>query len=178
MKKTRILLSLALTLALLLSVGVSAFATAPKYESTKKFVDAIANEEGATYMVRDIITENDKEYEEVIVTLKSDALLSGEGAAGVYFSEDGSEVLVAAPVIEKIDQEYLADVLTAINDWNAAALGCTGVRLYVDTNDYSIMGRLDLFTTMDSVAQVVPYAVGVFLGFTDQAASYLADYAA
>lgn len=178
MKKTKTLLALALTFALLLSIGVSAFAAGPKYESTKKLVDAIANEEGVTYMVRDIITENDKEYEEVIVTFKSDVLLSGEGAAGVYVSEDGTEVLVAAPVVEKINQEYLADVLAAVNDWNAASVGCTGVRLYVDTNDYSIMARQDLFTTMDSIASVVPYAVGVFIGYTDQAASYLADYAA
>lgn len=177
MKKTKTLLALVLTLALLLSVGVSAFAAGPKYESTKKFVEAIEKEEGVTYMVRDTIYEGDKEYEEVIVTFKSDSLISDEGVADVYFSEDGTEVLAAAPVI-KFDQQDLADVLSAVNDWNGYSYGATGVRFYVDTSDNTVMARLDLFTTMNSLAEVAPYAVGVLLGMIDQVANDLAIYAA
>ena len=176
MKKTKAILALALTLALLLSVGVSAFTAGPQYESTKKFVEAIEKEDGVTYMVRDIISEGDKEYEEVIVTLKSDSLISDEGVADVYFSEDGTEVLAAAPVI-KFDQNDMVEVLQAVNAWNAYSYGATGVRFYVDTSDNTVMARLDLFTTKDSVAEVAPYAVGVLIGYIDQVADDLAIYA-
>jgi hypothetical protein len=148
----------------------------PKYESTKKFLDAIATEEGVTYMIFDTVYEGDKDYEEVIVTLQSDSLISGEGVAGVYFSEDGTEVLAAAPVIY-YDPNDLADILVAVNDWNAYSYGCTGVRFYADTSDNSVMARLDLFTTMDSLAEVAPYAVGVLIGYIDAVADDLAIYA-
>lgn len=148
----------------------------PKHESTKKFLDAIANEEGVTYMIFDTVYEGDKDYEEVIVTLRSDSLISGEISVGVYFSEDGTEVLAAAPVIY-YDPNDLVDILFAVNDWNAYSYGATGVRFYADTSDNSVMARLDLFTTMDSLAEVTPYAVGVLIGFIDAVADDLAIYA-
>ena len=176
MKKTKTILALALTFALLLSVGISAFAAGPKYESTKKFVEAIEKEDGVSYMVRDMVTENDKDYEEVVVTLKSDSLYNEEITVAVYFSEDGTEVLAAAPVL-KIDEKDLVEVLGAVNAWNSYPLGCSGVRFYVDTDDNTLMSRMDLFTTMNTLADVVPYAVGVLIGYTDQIAYDLSVYA-
>jgi hypothetical protein len=77
----------------------------------------------------------------------------------------------------KFDQNDMVEVLQAVNAWNAYSYGATGVRFYVDTSDNTVMARLDLFTTKDSLAEVAPYAVGVLIGLIDQAADDLAIYA-
>ena len=52
MKKTKTLLTMALTLVLLLGIGASAFAADAKYSATQKYVEAMAELDGASCEVQ------------------------------------------------------------------------------------------------------------------------------
>ena len=161
--KTKSILALALTLALMLSLGVCAFADDAKYDVTKNFVDGLAELEGATATVQpDTVEIGGTAFEVVNIDYEGD-LSEYISHFNIYFSEDCSQVLLSMPIMN-IDEAKQADVITAVNNLNATS---TSVKLYVDTDKNTVVGELFLLATKDSVLDIAATGTGLFIKFTD-----------
>ena len=173
MKKTKTLLAMILTLVLMLSVGTCAFAADAKFASTQKYVDAMAELEGAVCEVQPETQEIGSTYEVVKVDYEGE-LSKYKSHFNVGFTENSQEILMSMTIMN-YDPEKFSDVLTAVNDINAAA---TTVKLYVDTNKNAVVGELYLLATEDSLLEIALTGTGIFIGYTDSVFEALADYAA
>ena len=173
MKKTKTLLAVALTLVLLLGIGTSAFAADAKYSATQKYIEAMAELDGAACEVKPDTTQLGGSTYEVVKVDYEGELSNYKSHFNVCFTEDGQAILFSM-VILTFDEAKLADVLADVNEINAST---TSVKLYVDTDRNAVMGEFYLLATEDSLLDISLYGTGVFIGFTDQVFEALADYA-
>ena len=171
--KTKSILALALTLALMLSLGVCAFADDAKYDVTKTFVEGLAELEGATATVQpDIVEIGSAAFEVVNIDYEGD-LSEYVSHFKIGFTEDCSQVLLSMSIMN-IDEAKLADVITAVNDLNATS---TSVKLYVADKN-TVVGELFLLATKDSVLDIAATGTGLFIKFTDWAYDSLKSFEA
>ncbi len=173
--KTKSILALALTLALMLSLGVCAFADDARFDATKQFVEGLpAEAPGAACTVQaDMVDIGGSTYEVVSVDYEGD-LSEYKSHFNVGFTEDSSEILMSMTIL-KFDAAKLADVLTEVNNINA---NTTSVKLYVDPQNNAVLGELYLLATKDTVKDISLYASGLFIGFTDKIYEALKDFEA
>ena len=173
--KTKSILALALTLALMLSLGVCAFADDTKFDATKQYVEGLpAEAPGAACTVQaDTVDIGGSTYEVVSVDYEGD-LSEYKSHFNVGFTEDSSEILMSMTIL-KFDAAKLADVLTEVNNINA---NTTSVKLYLDPQTNAGLGELYLLATQDTVKHISLYASGLFIGFTDKIYEALKDFEA
>jgi len=180
MKKTRSLLALTLTLLLLLSIGTCAFAADAKYAPTKKYVEAMAELDGATCTVDgDMLTLGNSTFERVKVDYDGDGDISKyKSHFNVFFTDESADQpiqILMSMRIMNFDEKDLADVLSDVNAYNANS---ASVKLYADTSDNSIMAELYLLANEATVQDISLFATGLFIRFTDNAYESLEKYEA
>lgn len=173
--KTKSILALALTLALMLSLGVCAFADDAKFDATKLYVEGLpAEAPGAVCTVQaDTVEIGGSVYEVVSVDYEGD-LSDYKSHFNVGFTEDSSEILMSMNIL-KFDAAKLSDVLTEVNNINA---NTTSVKLYVDPQNNAVLGEFYLLATKDTVKDIALYGTGMFIGFTDKIYEALKDFEA
>ena len=138
--KTKSILALALTLALMLSLGVCAFADDAKFDATKAYVADMGKLEGTTCTVQpDTVEINGIVYEVVDVEYEGD-LSEYKSYFKVDFSEDSSKILMIMPIL-KFDEAKFADVLSAVNDINTNS---TTAKLYADSESNTVYAEFFL----------------------------------
>ena len=166
------LLSAALILALLLALGVPAFAEEAKYENTKAFLNLVKDVEGLETELLGVIPFAGENYERVRVTYKSDDYTSH---FSVLFHEDEEDVVLYMNPLIKFDENKLDELVAELNSINART---TGLKLYADTSDNSVSAELYLLVTKDSAAELAATGVGLMVGFTDSVYESLSKFAA
>lgn len=171
MKKTKTLLALTLTLVLMLSIGTGAFAADAKFAPTQKYVDAMAELDGAVCEVQADTVEIGNTYEVVKVDYEGE-LSEYKSEFNVGFTEDSSQILMSSSIMN-YDPEKFSDVLAAVNDINAAL---TSVKLYVDTDRNVVVGELYLLATEDSLLDIALTGTGLYIKYTDYVFEALSDY--
>ena len=155
MKTARSFLAFTLVIALLLSLGSTAFADSAAYRNTQAFLREIDG------------------YTDLTAPLVGDAS-DYTSNFSILFNEDQADIVVYMGQVIKFDGSRLSEVLDAVNSINAQT---TGMKLYVDTSDNTVAAELLQLVTEDSVVELSLSAVGFLIGFTDKVYEHLADYA-
>lgn len=167
------LLSLALVLTLLLSLGIPAFADGTAYHNTGVFLDSIDGYTDLTPTLVGIIQFTGGNYEQVKLTYKGDSS-DYTSNFSILFSEDEKNIVLYMGQVMKFDESNLSQVMEEVNSLNAQS---TGMKLYVDTSDNTVAAELFQFVTESSVEDIALISVGFLVGFTDKVFEALSDYA-
>ena len=173
MKTAKTILSFALVLTLLLSLGNIAFADTAAYQNTQAFLREIDGYTDLTATLVGVIDFAGENYEQVKLSYKGDAS-DYTSHFSILFNEDQEDIVLYMGQVIKYDGSRLTEVLTEVNRLNAQT---TGVKLYVDTSENTVSAELFQLVTKDSAAELSLSAVGFLIGFTDKAFERLADYA-
>lgn len=166
------LLSMALVLAMLLSLSVPAFAADAEYNNTQAFLNDMKNEEGFTLDLAGVTDFAGEKYEEVDVSYKGE-LSKYTSNFSVFFNQDEKDIVYYMGQVIKFDESKLSDVLAEVNRINAQT---TGLKLYVDTSDNTVSAELFLLVTKESAADLSLYGIGFFIAYTDGLYERLKDY--
>ena len=137
MKARKTVLAFILVLALILSLGVSAFAakgSKAAYATTAAFLKVL-DEEGIKYE-NNGIDEDEDEY--IYCAFDEDNMKDIE--VNIYFNKDLDSVSMRVWNVIDFDKRDLADVLALVNDINNAYKYVT---FTVDLTDYPITAKLD-----------------------------------
>lgn len=167
------LLSIALVLALLLSLGASAFAEEAQFQATRTFLADLDTLEGFHYELGEVRTEDGTRYEPIYLTYDGGEFSDYVSHMSVVFSEDSEEVQLFLFNLINFDEEDYADVLVAVNAINAEG---SGVKLYVDDSDNSVTSEMYLLTTEASCEEIALEGLGFLISYTDIAYETLAEY--
>ena len=162
MKKAAQILAFILVFALILGLGVTAFADEAQFDVTRRFLAELDGVEGAEYTVvgvREAAADAGFEYERVEVRYEGD-LSDYINTVYVDFSEDGEEVMLYLYNIISFRREDREEVLSVLNELNAK------------------YKELYLAATDKTVVEISLFGFGFLIGITDQAYDVLADYAA
>ena len=173
MKTAKNVLSFALVLTLLLSLGIPAFADGAAYENTRAFLNAIDGYTDLSSTLVGVIDFAGENYEHVKLSYKGDAS-DYTSNFSILFNEDEEDIVVYMGQVIKFDESRLSEVLEAVNRINAQT---TGMKLYVDTSDNTVSAELLQLVTKDSAVDLSVSAVGFLIGFTDKVYERLADFA-
>ena len=166
------LLSIALFLALLLSLSVPAFAAEAAYKNTQAFLKEMNGYEGFDITLVGVIDFAGEKYEEVDITYKGE-LSKYSSDFSVLFNQDEEDVVFYMGTVIKFDESRLADVLAEVNRLNAQTIG---VKMYVNTSDNTVSAELLQLVTKESAAELSLYGTGFFIAFTDGIYERLKDY--
>ena len=166
------LLSMALVLAMLLSLSVPAFAEEAKYQNTKGFLRDVEGYEDLKTELVGVIDFAGENYEQVKVSYKGSASNYTSNFSVLFNENEGDVVLYMNPLIT-FEESKLNEVMTAVNNINA---GTTGLKLYVDTSDNSVSAEMYLLVTADSAVQLTETGVGFMIGFTDKVYEQLSQF--
>ena len=166
------LLSMALVLAMLLSLSVPAFAEEAKYQNTKGFLRDVEGYEDLKTELVGVIDFAGENYEQVKVSYKGSASDYTSNFSVLFNENEGDVVLYMSPLIT-FEESKLNEVITAVNNINA---GTTGLKLYVDTSDNSVSAELYLLVTADSAVQLTETGIGFMIGFTDKVYEQLSQF--
>ena len=166
------LLSMALVLAMLLSLSVPAFAEEAKYQNTKGFLRDVEGYEDLKTELVGVIDFAGENYEQVKVSYKGSASDYTSNFSVLFNENEGDVVLYMNPLIT-FEESKMNEVMTAVNGINA---GTTGVKVYVDTSDNSVSAELYLLVTADSAVQLTETGVGFMIGFTDKVYEQLSQF--
>ena len=167
------LLSIALVLTLLLSLGIPAFADGTAYQNTGAFLSAIDGYTELTATLVGVIDFAGEKYEQVKLSYKGEASEYTSNFS-ILFNEDEEDVVLYMGQVIKFDESRLSEVIEQVNMINAQT---TGMKLYVDTSDNTVSAELFQLVTKDSAADLSLTAVGFLVGFTDKVYEHLSDYA-
>jgi outer membrane lipoprotein-sorting protein len=173
MKTAKTILSFALVLTLLLSLGNIAFADTAAYQNTQAFLREIDGYTDLTATLVGVIDFAGENYEQVKLSYKGDAS-DYTSHFSILFNEDQEDIVLYMGQVIKFDESRLSEVMTEVNKLNAQT---TGVKLYVDTSENTVSAELFQLVTKDSAAELSLSAVGFLIGFTDKVFERLADYA-
>ena len=173
MKTAKTILSFALVLTLLLSLGNIAFADTAAYQNTQAFLREIDGYTDLTATLVGVIDFAGENYEQVKLSYKGDAS-DYTSHFSILFNEDQEDIVLYMGQVIKFDESRLSEVMTEVNKLNAQT---TGVKLYVDASDNTVSVELFQLVTKDSAAELSLSAVGFLIGFTDKVFERLADYA-
>lgn len=173
MKMTKRILAFALTLMLLLSLSVPAFAVKasgsagsadePQYKATKDFLADIAGTDSVEAAFEGSTTIANTSYEIVAVTYSGDQSKYISNLK-VLFNEAGDEVIVAMEHVYDFNEADLQGVMSDVNYYNASSIG---PKLYVDTENLCINAELYEIATPETVVDVAEISLGFLIGFTD-----------
>ena len=173
MKMTRRIFAFALTLMLLLSLSVPAFAVKasgsagsanePQYKATKDFLADIVGADSVEAAFEGSTTIADTSYEIVAVTYSGDQSKYISNLK-VLFNEAGDEVIVAMEHVYDFNEADLQAVMSDVNYYNASTVGA---KLYVDTDSNCIDAELYVLTTPETVVDIAKDSLGFLIGFTD-----------
>lgn len=173
MKMTKRILAFALTLMLLLSLSVPAFAVKasgsagtadqPQYEATQKFLADVADSSSVEAEYLGSSTIANTAYEIVGATYSGDQSKYISNLK-VLFNEAGDEVIVAMEHVFNFKEADLQAVMSDVNHYNAASIG---PKLYVDTENLCINAELYEIATPETVVDVAEISLGFMVGFTD-----------
>lgn len=166
-------LAFAMILALLVCLGVPAFAEEAQYKTTKAFLKEIDGYEGFSCEYMRVIEDGDDKYEMVSVTYDGE-LSNYKSNIQLLFSEDCEEVQVYLYNLINFSADKLAEVLDRINDINAVG---TGVKLFVDKSDNSVTAEMYQILCENDAAELTIMALGFMIGYTDTVYEALQDYA-
>ena len=167
------LLSIALVLTLLLSLGIPAFADGTAYQNTGAFLSAIDGYTELTATLVGVIDFAGEKYEQVKLSYKGEASEYTSNFS-ILFNENQEDFVVYMGQVIKFDESRLSEVMEKVNSINAQT---TGVKLYVNTSDNTVSAELLQLVTKDSVVDLSVSAVGFLIGFTDKVYERLADFA-
>ena len=173
MKTAKTILSFALVLTLLLSLGSTVFADTAAYQNTQAFLREIDGYTDLTATLVGVIDFAGENYEQVKLSYKGDAS-DYTSHFSILFNEDQEDIVLYMGQVIKFDESRLSEVMTEVNKLNAQT---TGVKLYVDTSDNTVSAELLQLVTKDSAAELSLSAVGFLIGFTDKVFERLSDYA-
>lgn len=177
MKKAEQILAFILVFALILGLGVTAFADEAQFDVTRRFLAELDGVEGAEYTVvgvREAAADAGFEYERVEVRYEG-VLSDYINTVYVDFSEDGEEVMLYLYNIISFRREDREEVLSVLNELNAKY---KGVKFYLDDVKDTVTAELYLAATDKTVVEISLFGFGFLIGITDQAYDVLADYAA
>ncbi|MBR4473871.1 MAG: YbjN domain-containing protein [Oscillospiraceae bacterium] len=163
MKIQKSLLAFPLILVLMFSLGVSAFAGDASFEATKDYMDALRRLEGASCEALETLSIGGKEFEAVNISYAG-KLSDHEFSFLTFVCEDGTEALLQINLLE-YDPENLAELLAAVNDFHA---NTTGVKLFLDVSDNSLIAETHLLLTQDSVFDLAPRATANLITLVDK----------
>ena len=173
MKMTKRILAFALTLMLLLSLSVPAFAVKasgsagsadePQYKATKDFLADIEGADSVEAAFEGSTTIANTGYEIVAVTYSGDKS-QYISHMKVLFNEKGDELIVAMEHVFNFNEADLQAVMSDVNHYNAASIG---PKLYVDTENLCINAELYEIATPETVVDVAEISLGFMVGFTD-----------
>ena len=166
------LLTMALVLAMLLSLGVPAFAEEAKYQNTKGFLKDVEGYTDLKTELTGVINFAGENYEQVKVSYKGSASDYTSNFSVLFNENEGDVVLYMNPLIT-FEESKMNEVMTAVNGINA---GTTGVKVYVDTSDNSVSAELYLLVTEDSAVQLTETGIGFMIGFTDKVYEQLSQF--
>ena len=174
MKTTKTALSFVLVVALLLSLGSSAFAAEAQFQNTRDFVREVSALDGFTCEVDEITTDaTGLRYESVWLTYAGGEFSDYKSRLFILFSEDTSDVEFRMYNLIRFDAEDFDAVLSKVNEINAQG---TGVKLYVDASDNTVTAELYLLTTEASFLDIAAVGLGFMLSYTDSAYEQLESY--
>ena len=179
----------ALMLVLLCSLSAPAFAAQLKknldsstsqgqaqYKSSRDFIEAVNEVDGFSCTAGEVYTGSGGEtYEIVNVSYAGGELSPYKSNLTMFFNEPGDEVQLVMYNLISFEAGELADVLTAINDVNAAG---SGVKFYVDTSDNTVTAEMYQLTTPETCVEIAATALGFLISYTDAVYESLTDYAA
>lgn len=174
MKTAKTILSFALVLTLLLSLGSTVFADTAAYQNTQAFLREIDGYTDLTATLVGVIDFAGENYEQVKLSYKGDAS-DYTSNFSILFNEDQEDIVVYMGQVIKFDESRLSEVLEAVNRINAQT---TGMKLYVDTSDNTVSAELLQLVTKDSVVELSLSAVGFLIGFTDKVYEQLSQFEA
>ncbi len=174
MKTAKTILSFALVLTLLLSLGSTVFADTATYQNTQAFLREIDGYTDLTATLVGVIDFAGENYEQVKLSYKGDAS-DYTSNFSILFNEDQEDIVVYMGQVIKFDESRLSEVLEAVNRINAQT---TGMKLYVDTSDNTVSAELLQLVTKDSVVELSLSAVGFLIGFTDKVYEQLSQFEA
>ena len=158
------LFSVALVLALLLTLSVPAFAEEAQYQNTRAFLKYIDGASNVQYELKGITSIGNENYEMVKISYKSSASEYISNFAALFNEDEMDVVLYMNPLI-KFDESKLEQVLEAVNKINAET---TGLKIYVDTTDNTVSAELYLIVTKVSVVELTAdMGLGFMARFTD-----------
>jgi len=162
-------LALLLMLALVLSLGVSAFAVNAQYSTTQEFLKALdAEKVKYRYMG---VNNNDKE--EVTVSYTGD--YCDDIFINIFFSQDLDSVSMRFWNIVDFDEADYAKALELANELNA---DFKYVKFVVDTDDWSIGAEIDIpIREGEDSAQIAYDALYYIVQISDEAYPDLAELA-
>ena len=166
------LLTMALVLAMLLSLGVPAFAEEANYQNTKGFLKDVEGYTDLKTELTGVINFAGENYEQVKVSYKGSASDYTSNFSVLFNENEGDVVLYMNPLIT-FEESKMNEVMTAVNGINA---GTTGVKVYVDTSDNSVSAELYLLVTEDSAVQLTETGIGFMIGFTDKVYEQLSQF--
>ena len=166
------LLTMALVLAMLLSLGVPAFAEEAKYQNTKGFLKDVEGYADLKTELTGVINFAGENYEQVKVSYKGSASDYTSNFSVLFNENEGDVVLYMNPLIT-FEESKMNEVMTAVNGINA---GTTGLKVYVDTSDNSVSAELYLLVTEDSAVQLTETGIGFMIGFTDKVYEQLSQF--
>lgn len=169
MKTMKHILAFALILMLALSLCVPAYADDAAYDFTEDFLAGAANEPGLEYELEGL---DDNKTEVVSLTYSGD-LSDYVSYFFAFFASDGETVLLYMPNVITFEEDDLADILIYVNELNAAS---TGVKLYVDTDAYTVDAELYLLTTPETAGSIALVGSGELVAFTDDIFELLGEY--
>ena len=178
MKKCKSVPVLILIFILMFNFSVSASAVDIRFQATKDYMNALMQLNGADFEPSDLAVIGDTllgDREVEIVTVYYDGNLS-DYAFGIIacISEDYSNIILQTTVLE-FDEEKLADVLAAVNDFNAST---TGVKLFADPSDNTVIAEMYQNTTESSFPELSLNTTAQFISLVDVMVDRLAQYAA
>jgi hypothetical protein len=168
-KMTKRILALALTLMLLLSLSVPAFADGAQYKWTEDYLVGAAQEAGLTCELQGLA----KNGNEIVYVTYSGSLSKYVSYFYAYFTADGEEVLLYMPYVITFDEDDLLEVLAVVNELNAVS---AGVKLYVDTDECTVDAELYLMTTPETAGSLAFRGSGSLVAFTDDIYELLGEY--
>ncbi len=174
MKMSKRLLAIAVILALLVSLGASAFAEEARYQTTRAFLEAVADVDGFQCEVMDVVEADGENFEMVRVKYSGD-ISAYESNVQLLFSEDCAEVRIDLYNLISFSEEKLSDVFKAVNLLNSMP---TCVKYYVDTSDNTVTASVFQILCEEDPAELTMMALGATIGYTDAAYEVLQEYAA
>ena len=174
MKTAKTVLSFALVLTLLLSLGSFAFAAEAQFETTREFVREVNAVDGFSCEPGEITADaSGLRYETVWVTYSGGDFSENASRIFALFAEDASDMEYRIYNLIRFDAKDFDAVLSAVNDINARG---TGVKLHVDTSDNTVTAELYLLTTEDAFLDIAAVGLGFMLSYTDAAYAQLESF--
>lgn len=135
MKCKKTLLSLALALLLLLSLGAPAFAISAQYPTTQAFMDAL-NKRDVKYTYVGVDSDGDEKITVEFVGEYKDSIY-----VNLFFGEDYDVVNMRIWNLIDFDEADYEKVLDACNELHSSYKFVT---FYVDKIDWSVTARVDM----------------------------------